>query len=315
MATVLIQTGSLDVGDDISIGTTSGKVRAMRDYRGRNIIKAGPSTPVRLLGLRDVPRTGDILEVHESPKEARLQAERRLNLEKLKSQRGLGRFGLSEMAAAIAKGKLRKLGVVLKADVGGTLEAIASSLQKLKTDEVSVDVLHKGVGDISESDVTMAKASHALVAGFNVKVEPGAAETAKNEGVQIQIYSVIYELIDDIKSALEGLIEKEQVEKKIATIKVLAVFKHAKKEMIFGGKVIYGNVEKEGDVYLRLVKDGKEISRGRLRELQSEKKNVESVSQGKEAGVRVEGIEGVEVGDTVEVIKVELIKKKIEETE
>jgi len=314
MATVLIQTGSLDIGDDFSIGTTYGKVRAMHDYRGKNIIKAGPATPVRLIGLKDVPRTGDILEVHESPKEARLQADRRLNLEKLKSQRGLGRFGLSEMASAIAKGKLRKLGVVLKADVGGTLEAIAASLQKLKTDEVSVDVLHKGVGDISESDVTMAKASHALVAGFNVKVESGAAETAKNEGVQIQIYSVIYELIDDIKGALEGLIEPEQVENKIATIKVLAVFKHAKKEMIFGGKVIYGKVEKEGDVYLRLVKDGKEISRGRLRELQSEKKNADAVAKGKEAGVRVEGIEGVEVGDTVEVIRVELIKKKIEET-
>ncbi len=315
MATILIQTGMLHVGDDFSIGTTYGKVRAMRDYKGTNIAEAGPSTPVRLIGLKDVPRTGDILEIHDSPKEARLQAERRLSLEKLRSQRGLGRFGLVEMADAIAKGKLKKLGVIIKADVGGTLEAIASSLDKLRSKEVSVDILHKGVGDISESDVTMAKASQGLVVGFNVKVEPGAAETAKNEGVQVQIYNVIYELIDDIKGALEGLIEPEKVENKIATVKVLAVFKHGKKEMIFGGKVIYGKVEKDGDVFVRLMRDGKEISRGKLRELQCEKKNVDSVAKGKEAGLRVNDIQEVEEGDSVEIIRVETVKRKIEQTE
>ncbi|MFC1618238.1 translation initiation factor IF-2 [Patescibacteria group bacterium] len=312
MATILIQTGTLHVGDDFSIGTTYGKVRAMKDYLGENIIEAGPAVPVSLIGFKEVPRVGDILEVHHTQKEARLQAERRESIETLRSQRGYGRFGLDEMAQAISQGKVKKLGVVLKADVGGSLEAIASSLAKLKSEEVSVDVLHKAVGDISESDVMMAKASRAVVVGFNVKVETGAAETAKSEGIQVKIYNIIYELIDDIKNALEGLIEPEEVETKLATIKVLAVFRHGKKEMIFGGKVIHGKAEKEGDVIVRLVRDKKEISRGNIRELQSENKNVEEVAKGKEAGMRVEEIQGVEVGDTVEVIRKELIKKKLE---
>jgi translation initiation factor IF-2 len=219
------------------------------------------------------------------------------------------------MAAAIADGKLKKLAVILKADGGGTLEAIGSSLEKLKSEEVSVGILHKGVGDVSESDVMMAKASQALVIGFNVKVEPGAAATAKKEKIQIQVYKIIYELIDDIKNALEGLIEPERVEKKLATVKVLAVFRHGKREMIFGGKVIYGNVAKDGDVFVRLMKDKKEVSRGRLRELQSEKKNVTTVSTGKEAGLRVDDISGVEVGDTVEIIREELVKKRLQADE
>jgi len=314
MATILIQTGTLHMGDDFSIGTTYGKVRAMRNYLGKTLAEAGPSTPVQLIGLKDVPRTGDILEIHKSPKEARLQAEKRQSLEQLKSQRGYGRFGLSEMADAISQGKMKKLAVIIKADVGGTLEAISSSLEKLRSKEVSVSILHRAVGDVSESDVMMAKASHAVVVGFNVKVEAGAAETAKKEGIQIQVYKVIYELIDDIKNALEGLIEPEEVETKIGTVKVLAVFKHAKKEMIFGGKVIYGNVEKDGDVFVRLMRDKQEVSRGKIRELQSEKKNVDSVAKGREAGMRVEGIEGVGEGDTVEVVRTELIKKKLDES-
>ncbi len=312
MATVLIQTGKLHIGDDFSIGTTYGKVRAMKDYLDKNLTEAGPATPILLSGFKEVPRVGDIMEIHDNPKEARFEAERRESIEQLRKQRGYGRFGLEEMAQAISKGKVKKLGVVLKADVGGSLEAVAASLEKLKSDEVSVEVLHKAVGDVSESDIMMAKASHAVVVGFSVKVEKGVVETAENEGVQVKTYSIIYELIDDIKNALEGLIEPEKVETKLATIKVLAIFKHGKKDMIFGGKVIHGKVEKAGDVFVKLSRDGKEISHGNIRELQSENKNVEEVSKGKEAGMNVDGIQGVEEGDTVEIFRRELIKKKLE---
>jgi translation initiation factor IF-2 len=313
VATVLVQTGTLHIGDDFSIGTTSGKVRAMRDYQQKNITEAAPATPVRLLGLKEVPRVGDIMEVHPTAKEARQEAELRQNLEHLKSRRGYGRFGLAEMADAITKGKMKKLGVVLKADVGGTLEAIASSLEKLRSQEVYVEILHKAVGDISESDVMMAKASRAVVVGFNVRAESAVGETAKKEGVQIKIYNIIYELIDDLKHVLEGLITPEEVEVKLGTVKVLAVFRHGKKEMIFGGKVLNGKVERVGDVFVRLVRDKKEISRGKLLELQCEKKNMDAVSKGKEAGMRVEGIQDVQEGDLVEIFRLELHKKKIGE--
>ncbi len=313
VATVLVQTGTLHLGDDFSIGTTYGKVRAMRDYQQKEIQEAGPATPVRLIGLKNVPHVGDIMEVHPNPKDARGEGELRRKLEELKSRRGYGRFGLSEMADAITKGKMKKLNVVLKADVGGTLEAISSSLEKLHSQEVYVEILHKAIGDISETDVMMAKASRAVVVGFNVKADSQVAETAKKEGIQIKIYSIIYELIDDLKNALEGLIEPEEVEIKMATLKVLAVFRHGKKEMIFGGKVLTGKIERIGDVYVRLLRDKKEISRGQMKELQCEKKNVDEVSKGKEAGMRVEGISEVQEGDLVEIFRVELRKKKIGE--
>ncbi len=313
VATVLVQTGTLHLGDDFSIGTTFGKVRAMRDYQQKEITEAGPATPVRLIGLKDVPHAGDIMEVHLDAKEARSEGERRRKLEELKSRRGYGRFGLSEMADAITKGKMKKLNVVLKADVGGTLEAISSALEKLRSQEVFVEILHRAVGDISETDVLMAKASRAVVVGFNVKADGQVTETAKKEGIQIKIYNIIYELIDDLKNALEGLIEPEEVEIKMATLKVLAVFRHGKKEMIFGGKVLNGKIEKIGDVYARLMRDKKEVSRGQMRELQCEKKNVDEVSKGKEAGMRVEGINEVQVGDLVEIFRLELHKKKIGE--
>ncbi len=313
VATVLIQTGTLHLGDDFSIGTTYGKVRAMRDYQQREIQEAGPATPVRLIGLKDVPRVGDIMEVHPEAKDARSEGERRRKLEELKSRRGYGRFGLSEMADAITKGKMKKLNVVLKADVGGTLEAISSSLEKLHSQEVYVEILHKAVGNISETDVMMAKASRAVVVGFNVKADSRVADTAKKEGIQIKIYNIIYELIDDLKNVLEGLIEPEEVEIKMATLKVLAVFRHGKKEMIFGGKVLNGKIERIGDVYVRLVRDKKEVSRGQMKELQCEKKNVDEVSKGKEAGLRVEDISEVKEGDLVEIFRLELHKKKIGE--
>ncbi len=313
VATVLVQTGTLRVGDDFSIGTTFGKVRAMRNYQQKEIQEAGPATPVRLIGLKDVPHAGDIMEVHPTAKEARSEGEQRRKLEELKSRRGYGRFGLSEMADAITKGKMKKLNVVLKADVGGTLEAISSALEKIRSQEVYVEILHKAIGDISETDVMMAKASRAVVVGFNVKASGAVAETAKKEGIQIKIYDIIYELIDDLKNALEGLIEPEEVEVKMATLKVLAVFRHGKKEMIFGGKVLNGKIERIGDVYVRLVRDKQEISRGSMKELQCDKKNVEEVSKGKEAGMRVEGISDVQVGDIVEIFRLELHKKKIGE--
>lgn len=313
VATVLIQTGTLHLGDDFSIGTTYGKVRAMRDYQQREIQEAGPATPVRLIGLKDVPRVGDIMEVHPEAKDARSEGERRRKLEELKSRRGYGRFGLSEMADAITKGKMKKLNVVLKADVGGTLEAISSSLEKLHSQEVYVEILHKAVGNISETDVMMAKASRAVVVGFNVKADSRVADAAKKEGIQIKIYNIIYELIDDLKNVLEGLIEPEEVEIKMATLKVLAVFRHGKKEMIFGGKVLNGKIERIGDVYVRLVRDKKEVSRGQMKELQCEKKNVDEVSKGKEAGLRVEDISEVKEGDLVEIFRLELHKKKIGE--
>lgn len=313
VATVLVQTGTLHVGDDFSIGTTYGKVRAMRNYQQKEIQEAGPATPVRLIGLKDVPHVGDIMEVHPTAKEARSEGEQRRKLLELKSRRGYGRFGLSEMADAITKGKMKKLNVVLKADVGGTLEAISSSLEKIRSQEVYVEILHKAVGDISESDVMMAKASRAVVVGFNVKASSAVAEAAKKEGIQIKIYNIIYELIDDLKNALEGLIEPEEVEIKLATLKVLAVFRHGKKEMIFGGKVLNGKIERIGDVYVRLLRSKQEVSRGQMKELQCEKKNVDEVSKGKEAGMRVEGISDVQVGDIVEIFRLELHKKKIGE--
>lgn len=311
VATVLVRTGTLHVGDDFSVGTTFGKIRAMKDYKSKKISEAGPSMPVRLIGLKEVPRVGDFLEVEISSKDARLKSEMRQNLEKLKSMRGLGKFSLNEMARAIQKGKIKKLGVVLKADVDGTLEAVYSSLVGLKSKEVTVDILHKAVGDVNKSDVMMAKASKAFVVGFNVSIEQDAADTAKSEGVSIKIYKIIYELIDDLKKALEGLLAPELVRVPLAKIKVLAVFKRGKTDMIFGGRVIQGKAVKEDDVKVDLIKDKKIVSSGILASLQCEKENVAEVAKGNNAGMKVDGISGVEEGDIVELYREEERKRKL----
>ncbi len=311
VATVLIKTGTLHKGDAIVAGTACGIVRRMEDWTKKEVLEASPAMPVRVIGFDIVPEVGDILEVKKDKKAARIIANHRIATERLKKLKGVGEFGLVEMARAIKHGKLKKLNVVLKADVEGSLEAVAASLEKLKNNEVMVQVLMKSVGIISKSDVMMAKASKAIVIGFNISIPAEAAEVAKREGVEIKTYKIIYELIDELKAALEGMLAPEIIEESLAKIKVLAVFKTTKKEMIFGGRVIEGKAMRGEGVFVKLTRDKKEISRGKLMELQAEKENCAEVIKGKEAGMRVEGIEGVKEGDVVEMFTISEKARKI----
>ncbi|WP_081846619.1 translation initiation factor IF-2 [Butyrivibrio sp. AE3004] len=312
VANVLVQKGTLHVGDFISAGACSGKVRAMIDDKGKRLKEAKPSQPVEILGLSDVPGAGEVFLGHQSDKEAKqyantyLQQQKKDLIEETKAK-----MSLDELYSKIEEGKLKELDLIIKADVQGSVEALKASLLKLSNDEVVVKVIHGGVGAITESDVSLAAASNAIIIGFDVRPDAVAKSTAEHEGVEIKLYKVIYQAIEDVEYAMKGMLAPVYEEKVIGHAEIRQLFKASKVGNIAGAIVTDGMIQK--DCKVRISRDGEQIFEGDLASLKRFKDDVKEVKDGYECGLVFEGFDQINVGDVVEAyIMVEVPREKID---
>ena len=302
VATVLVQKGTLHVGDAIAAGSAHGRVRAMMDDKGRRIKEAGPSTPVEILGLGDVPNAGEVFVGCKNDKDARSFAETFISQNKIKKlEETKSKMSLDDLFNQIQEGNLKELGIVVKADVQGSVEAIKQSLVKLSNEEVVVKIIHGGVGAINESDVTLAAASNAIIIGFNVRPDATAKETAEREGVDVRLYRVIYNAIEDVESAMKGMLEPVFEEKVLGHAEVRQTFKASGVGTIAGSYVLDGTFER--DCQARIVRDGVVIYDGKLASLKRFKDDVKEVKAGYECGFVFERFNDVKEGDQVEAFK------------
>ena len=302
VATVLVQKGTLRVGDPIAAGSAYGKVRAMMDDQGRRVKEAGPSMPVEILGLNDVPNAGEVFVGCKNDKDARNFAETFISQNKIKKlEETKSKMSLDDLFNQIQEGNLKELGIVVKADVQGSVEAIKQSLVKLSNEEVVVKIIHGGVGAINESDVTLAAASNAIIIGFNVRPDATAKETAEREGVDVRLYRVIYNAIEDVESAMKGMLEPVFEEKVLGHAEVRQTFKASGVGTIAGSYVLDGTFER--DCQARIVRDGVVIYDGKLASLKRFKDDVKEVKAGYECGFVFERFNDVKEGDQVEAFK------------
>ncbi len=305
MATVLIRTGTLKEGQDVLAGTVSGRVRRLEDFRSRQIKEAGPSTPVTVIGLHDLPNVNDVLQGVSSLKSARI----------LQKESLLGNLGEERKIDAQTLGKdiedqnIKKLNIILKTDVQGSLEAIDQILSTIKSDEVGINYIRQGVGDITESDVKLAQTSGAIIFGFSVQPTTVAKRIAESGKTEIKSYKVIYELVEDIKKRLEDMLGEEIARTDLGKLKVLAVFMTGKKEMIVGGEVVSGKMANKEN--LEVIREEKILGRGRLVNLQQNKINVDEVKKGNECGITFEGEIKIKEGDTLVCFHEDVVKKKL----
>lgn len=309
VATVLVQTGSLKVGDSFVAGVTSGKVRAMFDERGKKVKKALPSTPVRVVGFMNVSQAGDKFIALETDKEAKEISLKRQQLRREHEFRKVRHRTLDQISKQIAEGEVRELKVIVKGDVDGSVEAIADSLMKLSTNEVAVDVLHKGVGAVSEADVNFAIASEAIIIGFNVRVSLQARELSKKEDIDIRVYKVIYDAVNDVKTALEGLLEPEKKEEVTATVEVRQTFKVPKIGTVAGCYVLSGKV-KRNDL-IRVYREDKLTYEGKISSLKRFKDDVREVASGFECGIGIANFDDVHVNDIFECLQIVEVKRTL----
>ncbi|MDD6551416.1 MAG: translation initiation factor IF-2 [Lachnospiraceae bacterium] len=309
VATVLVQKGTLHVGDPVAAGSSFGKVRAMLDENGKRVKKAGPSTPVEILGLSEVPNAGEILTAFDTEKESRDYANTFVSVNKDKlveeTRRGMS---LDDLFNQIQAGNVKELDVIVKADVQGSVEAVRTSLEKLSNDEVVVKVIHGGVGSITESDVNLAAASNAIIIGFNVKPDNVAKETADHEGVDVRLYKVIYNAISDVESAMKGMLEPVYEEQVIGHATVRQIFKSSEVGNIAGSVVDDGYLERDCTVRVRRGDD--QIYEGKLISLKRFKDDVKQVKAGYECGLVVEGFSDYQEDDTFEASKMVEVERK-----
>jgi len=301
VATLLVQKGTLHVGDPIAAGAAFGKVRAMIDDKGKHVKEAGPSTPVEVLGLNDVPGAGEVFIAPDTDKEARGFAETFISQNKiqmLSENKSRLKMSLDDVYAQIQEGNLKELCIIVKADVQGSVEALKQSLEKLSNDEVVIKVIHSGVGAINESDVVLAAASNAIIIGFNVRPDAQAKDTAEHEGVDIRLYKVIYNAIDDIESAMKGMLEPEYKEQVIGHAEVRQIFKASGVGTIAGGYMLDGKFERSSKV--RLSREGKILFDGELASLKRFKDDVKEVKSGYEFGFAFEDFNDIQEGDKAE---------------
>ncbi|WP_222183085.1 translation initiation factor IF-2 [Geminicoccus harenae] len=311
VATALVQKGTLRVGDTVVCGTTSGRIRALVDDRGQNVVEAGPSVPVEILGLDGVPSAGDLLSATDNPERAREIAEYRQRKKReaqLVATAG-ARGSLEDMFSKIKEGELKELPVVIKTDVHGSLEAVSAGLQKLGTEEVSVRILHGGVGAITESDVTLAAASGGVILGFNVRANAPARELAKRDGVEIRYYSIIYELLDEMKALLSGLLAPEAKEVTLGHAEIREIFVVQRIGKIAGCRVTDGLIRRTSRV--RLLRDDVVIHEGALGSLKRFKDDVREVREGFECGLSLEGYNDIRIGDVVEAYEVQEVARSL----
>ncbi|HSQ39418.1 MAG TPA: translation initiation factor IF-2 [Anaerolineales bacterium] len=297
VATLLIQNGTLQTGDIVIAGTAFGRVKAMTDFRGKPLKKAGPSTPVLVMGLSDMPAAGDIFEVAETDHAAREIVNERAQVIKTKSQERK-KVSLEDLFSAYAQGEMKSLNLVLKADVQGSLEPILGELEKLGKGEITINVLYSETGNIGENDVMLASASKAIILGFNVQAEVAARRLADTEGVDIRLYDIIYRLPEDIEKALKGMLAPEFVEKSLGKAQVLKVFPISKIGKIAGCRVLEGEIRRNGKI--RMKRGSDIVFEGELSSLKHEKEDVREVRTGFECGVGLKNFHDIEAGDIIE---------------
>ncbi|KPL79441.1 translation initiation factor IF-2 [Ornatilinea apprima] len=297
MTTLLVQNGTLQAGDAIVAGMAGGKIRAMFDFRGKRIRKAGPSTPVQIMGLSDVPNAGDIFEVVANEKEVRAIVEERKQKEK--DRKGsIKRASLEELFANFQSGTTQELKLIVKADVQGSLEPITNSLDDLnKQQSIKVSILHAETGNITESDIMLAAASDAVVIGFNVDADAAARRLAETEEVSVRVYNIIYRLIEDIEKALKGMLEPEYVEKTIGEAEILAIFQVSKLGAIAGCKVLTGEIRRNAKVHI--LRGEETVYSGELQSLKHGKDDVREVRKGFECGMGFKNFKDMQVGDRI----------------
>ena len=309
LATIMVQSGTLHVGDIMLSGCFTGRVKAMFNERGAKITEAGPSTPVSVLGLNGAPTAGDTFNVLEDEKEARDIANKREQLLRIQGIKTQQHITLEEIGRRIAIGNFKELNIIVKADVDGSIEALSDSLIKLSTEEVRVNVIHKAVGAISESDVLLAVASNAIIIGFQVRPDSGARRLAEKEGIEIRLYSVIYDAINEVKDGIEGMLAPEEKEEVTATAEVRETFKISKVGTIAGCMVKEGKLVRSAKV--RVIRDGIVIYTGVLGSLKRFKDDVKEVGSGYDCGLNIEGYNDIKVGDVVEAYTIVEIKRKL----
>jgi translation initiation factor IF-2 len=295
IATLLVQNGELEMGDVVVAGKAFGKIKAMFDFKGRRIRKAGPSSPVSVMGLNDVPTAGDIYEVVPSEKDARARVDALKAAEKTVEM--APKTTLEDLFKKIEQGQLKELSLIIKADVQGSLEPIVSSLSDMNKGEIKVSILHATTGNISENDILLASASDAVVIGFNVQADTAARRLAESEGVSIRLYDIIYRLLEDVEKALKGMLEPEFKEEVIGQANVLAVFKITKLGNIAGCRVTSGELRRNAKI--RVLRGGKTLHEGEMSSLKHEKDDVKEVRTGFECGVALKNYSEYEAGDTL----------------
>ena len=309
LATILVQAGTLRVGDVMLSGCYTGKVKAMFNERGQKVAEAGPSTPVSILGLNGAPNAGENFNVFEDEKEAKDIANKREQLLRIQGLRTQKHITLEEIGRRIAIGNFQELNVIIKGDVDGSIEALSDSLIKLSTEEIHVNVIHKAVGAISESDVLLAAASNAIIIGFQVRPSANARKLADNEEIEIRLYSVIYDAINEVKSGIEGMLAPEEKEEVTATAEVRETFKISKVGTIAGCMVKEGKLTRSAKV--RVIRDGIVIYTGTLGSLKRFKDDVKEVNSGYDCGLNIDGYNDIKVGDVVEAYQIVEIKRTL----
>ncbi|MCR4440925.1 MAG: translation initiation factor IF-2 [Peptococcaceae bacterium] len=309
VATLLVQNGTLEVGDFMIVGATQGRVRAMYDDKGRRLKKALPSTPVEVIGLSDVPQAGDIFQVVEDERLAKQIASERTAQKREEAIQSKRRISLEDLFSRIQQGEVRDLNIILKADVQGSIEALKQSLEKLSNEEVRVNIIHQGVGGVNESDVMLADASNAIIIGFNVRPDANARKMAENQQIDIRLYRVIYNAIEDVKAALSGLLKPEIREVVQGQAEVRATFKVPKIGTIAGCYVTEGKITRGSQV--RVIRDGIVVHEGTIGSLKRFKDDVREVASGYECGIGIEKFNDVHEGDRLEFYTFEEIKREL----
>ena len=298
IATVLVENGTLRQGDILLAGSYFGRVKAMFNERNQRIEEAGPAEPALVLGLNGAPQAGDLFNVMETEQEARSFATRREQLQREQSLRTQKMLTLDDIGRRIAVGNFQQLNIIVKGDVDGSVEALSDSLIQLSTEEIQVNVIHKAVGQISESDITLAAASDAVIIGFQVRPSLGARKEAEKEGVEIRLYSIIYDTIEEVKAAMEGMLSPDIKEEITGNVEVLDVFKVSKVGTVAGCVVRDGKIKRSSRI--RLIRDGIVIFTGELDSLKRFKDDVREVTSGYECGISIRNFNDIKVGDVIE---------------
>tara|TARA_R110002051_G_scaffold266396_2_gene326160 strand:+ start:31454 stop:34246 length:2793 start_codon:yes stop_codon:yes gene_type:complete len=309
VSTILVQGGTLEVGDYVLAGTCSGKVKAMHDERGKKIKKAGPSTPVSILGLDGAPQAGDKFNVMDDEREAKDIASKRTQLQREQSVRTQRHITLDEIGRRIALGDFKELNIILKGDVDGSVEALTDSFQKLSTEEIAVNIIHKGVGAITESDVLLASASDAIIIGFNVRPAGNARMIADKEEIDIRQYSIIYDAINDLKDAMEGMLSPEMREEITGTAEIRETFKISKIGTIAGCMVLTGKIYRNSSI--RIIRDSVVVYTGELTALKRFKDDVKEVAKGYDCGMQIKNYNDIKIDDIIEAYEEVAVKKKL----
>ena len=309
ISTILVQSGTLKIGDYLLAGQHSGKVKAMHDERGKTLTQAGPSTPVSILGLDGAPQAGDKFNVFDDEKEAKQIAVKRTQLVREQSVRTQKHITLDEIGRRIAIGEFKELNIILKGDVDGSVEALTDSFQKLSTDEILINIIHKAVGAITESDVLLASASDAIIIGFNVRPTGNARQIADKEEIDIRNYSIIYDAINDLKDAMEGMLAPKFKEEVTGNVEIRETFKISKVGTIAGCMVTSGKIFRNSNI--RIIRDGIVVNSGTLASLKRFKDDVKEVSKGYDCGIQIKNYNDIKIGDVIEAYSEVEIKKKL----